>query len=872
MSSRSTPHRRPRSEIEDDDSDMARRSHDSTPSNDSAKRVRTNGYQSEQQSSSSRQRSSNIYDDNDEDDIEGASDTDEGTNNEFQPGAIVRVKLTNFITYENAEFFPGPNLNMVIGPNGTGKSSLVCAICLGLGWNPSHLGRAGQIGEFVKHNKNDAYVEIELQRRPTEARNHVVRLRIIKDGNLREWWLDGRKTSHKNIQKVTTDFNIQVDNLCQFLPQDKVSEFAALSPEDLLLQTQRAAAPEEMLQQHEQLKQLRKLQKTLDIQLEQDKESLGAMENRQENLRAEVQRLQERREIQERISLLQKTVPFAEYKIARMRHMEYKKKKEDAQARFRDLEENLGPTIASIKHKEDYRDQIEVVVKERKAVVDSAEREAASCIKDIEGLDENIQKNEKAIEFERVGEGKRRKEVAKIQRTITNLKAKANEEPIEFDAGTWNERIRAKDKLLREIDAELRELKAEDREISIKGREVKDNISNAEIELAALDTHEGQQLNRLEKVSRETAKAWKWVQDNADKFDKEVYGPPLISCSIKDARYIDAIESIFRQSDYLTITAQTTSDFKKLSDYLHGEMKFAEFPLRTSDSAGLDDPRPLSRQDLNRLGMDGWAIDFIDGPEAVLSMLCGSIQVHRTAISLRDITDDQYNGIVEAQQLNSFVAGSHSYKITRRKEYGPLAVSTSTRAVSPARYWVDQPVDTAAREEIQHKIVFLRAELEKLKTQITPIREKIKDLNSSASEAKAEAERLKEEKGTLQKARNEQLGIPTKIESEEKDLDVKSREKVEYLARIKTINTQQDHAVLLKAKLSLGYKSIVTKIRSYHEDLLDAEVRLIEAKSDVEGLKDRNRDIDQQIEDERRQVKEAEKESKKMKDAAQKSA
>lgn len=54
-----------------------------------------------------------------------------------QPGAIVRVKLTDFVTYTSAEFFPGPNLNMVIGPNGTGKSTLVCAICLGLGWPPS---------------------------------------------------------------------------------------------------------------------------------------------------------------------------------------------------------------------------------------------------------------------------------------------------------------------------------------------------------------------------------------------------------------------------------------------------------------------------------------------------------------------------------------------------------------------------------------------------------------------------------------------------------------------------------------------------------------------------------------------------------------
>ena len=55
---------------------------------------------------------------------------------EHQPGSIVRVKLENFVTYDAVEFSPGPSLNMVIGPNGTGKSTLVCAICLGLGWGP----------------------------------------------------------------------------------------------------------------------------------------------------------------------------------------------------------------------------------------------------------------------------------------------------------------------------------------------------------------------------------------------------------------------------------------------------------------------------------------------------------------------------------------------------------------------------------------------------------------------------------------------------------------------------------------------------------------------------------------------------------------
>lgn len=44
-------------------------------------------------------------------------------------------------TYDHSEVFPGPKLNMIVGANGTGKSSIVCAICLGLAGKTAVLGR-----------------------------------------------------------------------------------------------------------------------------------------------------------------------------------------------------------------------------------------------------------------------------------------------------------------------------------------------------------------------------------------------------------------------------------------------------------------------------------------------------------------------------------------------------------------------------------------------------------------------------------------------------------------------------------------------------------------------------------------------------------
>ncbi|VCW84375.1 unnamed protein product [Gulo gulo] len=80
----------------------------------------------------------------------------------FVEGSIVRIVMENFLTYDICEVSPGPHLNMIIGANGTGKSSIVCAICLGLAGKPAFMGRADKVGFFVKRGCSKGMVEIEL--------------------------------------------------------------------------------------------------------------------------------------------------------------------------------------------------------------------------------------------------------------------------------------------------------------------------------------------------------------------------------------------------------------------------------------------------------------------------------------------------------------------------------------------------------------------------------------------------------------------------------------------------------------------------------------------------------------------------------------
>jgi chromosome segregation ATPase len=135
---------------------------------------------------------------------------------EFTNGAIIRVHMERFVTYDSCDFYPGPKLNVVLGPNGTGKSSLVCAICLGLAGSTTLLGRAKEAGDFVKHGYNDATIEIELYQ---DSGSIAVKRVISREGNKSLWYLNSREVSKKQVVECIRNLNIQVDNLCQFLPQ-----------------------------------------------------------------------------------------------------------------------------------------------------------------------------------------------------------------------------------------------------------------------------------------------------------------------------------------------------------------------------------------------------------------------------------------------------------------------------------------------------------------------------------------------------------------------------------------------------------------------------------------------------------------------------
>ena len=127
--------------------------------------------------------------------------------------------------------------------------------------------------------------------------------------------------------------------------------------------------------------------------------------------------------------------------------------------------------------------------------------------------------------------------------------------------------------------------------------------------------------------------------------------------------------------------------------------------------------RPVSDEDLAGYGLDGWAVDYLDGPEPVLAMLCDNSQLHRAAISLRSHNPRQFAAL-KSSPINIWIAGKELNKIIRRREYDAEAANVTI--LKSARFWTSGETGVSTAEtDLQRTISELQASLEELEAKWT---------------------------------------------------------------------------------------------------------------------------------------------------------
>ncbi|XP_027496737.1 structural maintenance of chromosomes protein 6 [Corapipo altera] len=376
---------------------------------------------------------------NEEENLESSADGNTSSQlTAGEVGIIESIQLKNFMCHSNLGPFQfGSNINFVVGSNGSGKSSVLTALIVGLGGKATATNRGSSLKMFIRDGETSADISITLRNQGRDAfkpevygNSIIVNQRINQEGS-RSYKLKSKSgtlisSKKEELVKILDHYNIQVDNPVTILTQEMSKQF---------LQTK---------SESDKYKFFMKA-----TQLEQMKEDYSCVEKTQQNTRIQIEqgreRLEELRQIYLEKKELYKSIAFVNDMRRRLEELKHNM----AWAVVSEMEKEIEPIKEGIKAEEantefiqkveEWQVKVNEAEKKYKAVQDRLEtvsEEAQALHPQCISLKAEVQAKRKAVneievvynrfktELKRLG-----KDDEQLCKRIEELKSSANQVP-----------------------------------------------------------------------------------------------------------------------------------------------------------------------------------------------------------------------------------------------------------------------------------------------------------------------------------------------------------------------------------------------------------------------------------------------------------
>uniref|UniRef100_T1IJX8 Structural maintenance of chromosomes protein 5 n=1 Tax=Strigamia maritima TaxID=126957 RepID=T1IJX8_STRMM len=682
--------------------------------------------------------------------------TSSTSDNESVHGSIVRIKLNSFLTYDSIEFKPGPKLNVIIGPNGSGKSTIVCAICLGLGGKTKTIGRAGNVAEYIKHGYNKAQIEIELKN--TKGRNFVVWREIRKD-NQSTWMLNREPTSLKNIEDLMASLKIQINNLCQFLPQDRVADFVKMTKQELLENTEKAVGDEEMVKRH---KDLIKLQNDIAHLNTNFESNLQRLENEiQTNARLEekVQNYKDRELYMNIIEVLNQKKPWVEYEISRKLFNDMKNRKRELETELKQLKAKAEPFQKKIEEtKRNVKNLEEKVILVVSRTIEESTRKSNNTLNLMDNFRSDIRDAEEDFKEKKLIEARREEKLESLKKHLDSLKNELMALPAESDIQPQIDDVMSKIKVC------TRDMIQIDSEINSENNErnrLEQEVRGMEQEMKQLKDVHRQRVETLRQRDTPAYKAAMWLRDNKDKFTQNIHEPMMTLINVHNPAMAIYVESHISFDDMCAFVCEDRDDMNKFLKLLRDDQRLSVSAVLAPNKAPHTFLPDHKLEDFWKYGFRSYLRELFTAPDPVMSYLCQQYRVHSVPVG-----DEKTKGMgqdVENQTpFRHFYSSNHYHNISRSKYTGYTLSSIRE---------IRQPQFLKNTFNVE-RVNMLQDNLQKTRELISEISTRCADLLERKQTIEGRIEELKTQKRDLVAKRDSRQMFIAKIYQKEESIRV----------------------------------------------------------------------------------------------------
>lgn len=774
---------------------------------------------------------------------------------------------------------------MIVGANGTGKSSILCAFTLGLGGNPKDLGRADDARHFIMHDKDVAEIEIELE--PFEGEPvHVFKRKIDKHKGGQNgrgastFYINDEKVTAKAVKElVTKKYHISVDNLCQFLPQDRVGSFSGFGPEELLIETVRFFINPErinsivevacfgliptvhlpvfhvdtashptcfpplhlpILQQEKSMSGNGQLYETHQalIEMEADLKKGGSevetfqaklkrLEADNERLEREKERMEEREEAERQLELLNSKFLWLTYDALREAAKNLKTDKDEAKAKLKAEQEKLQPLeeshalLASNKKRHDTR--AKTLDTNLKRAMREQEKQQEKFTKHEEEMDDAVN----GLEFIDTLIRKNQDELARARKNVAKLEA--------VDLPPEDQ-----------IEAAHQEAVNEQKEIRPAFEKAKRELVRSHAAYKELHEERGRKMNKLGKVNDEKAqrkqkifnsfpelgKICEWLDNNKTKFRRPVRGP--IACEITTKSNNAAAFLEFHVPNYTlkSFVVENKGDYDLLYQEVRRGLNIPINILLVENGVLKQVDRPYSASKMRTLkeehGVTGYLDESFTAADPILQALRNAASVHSVLVGdattqasidkkgLLDFLIQPEAGRQAPKKFSIFASkGSRSFRYQGNLSRYSGKMAMSQDELRPPRL-LTPGVNPDYKKKLEDEVKGLNEELLEKERERDELRARKDDIEKQYQEARSRLQHVKDTRTTVAKHHQSLERARAKVSTLEENVN----------------SDVGDEKAKFVRKIQAHMKSIVTALES-HADQQDKIMQLTFSQAGV---------------------------------------
>ncbi|XP_058459192.1 structural maintenance of chromosomes protein 5 [Malaya genurostris] len=747
-------------------------------------------------------------------------------------GKIKSVAVKDFVTYDVAIFYPDEHLNIIIGPNGTGKSTIVAAIVLGMGGHCKLLSRSGSIEDYIKNGKKVAKIEVALYKNVKRAIVMFSRT-FDRDGKDR-FDIDGTKVSHKDFLKRIRDLNIQIDNLCQFLPQDRVQDFAKMNTRELLLNTQSSVCSAKMIDIMELLINKRKEQKNFSKSNSENMVKLKEVETKNEQLRVQIDNMKARKKIETEVEICNARKAWLEYELI---YTEYSTIKGDLLLAKQNLDakqKNLSPLTTKAAKLNKTKDELNNKIRQEQTDISKHSDQLREMESKTEQMEDSINKQKRDLQdaISHAANRENELEQAKKALSLAVQDCKQAHQDMGSEGDQENEKRIVVDKinnLKRECDILISRRNELNQKIET---ELKPEMVSIQRKIESLENNGQIKLKLLQSQFDSTYQATLWLRKNLHLFRGKIYEPIILELNVPNSDNAKYLENTISKRDLIAFTCEDRDDMALFLRKVRQEMRLDGVNVIYSEPAEeLLYRSKIPIQQLARYGFHTYLIDMIEGPFPILNFLCKLYSLHNVPVGT-DETSRMTSSIPDDIRL--FFTPSNRFVISKSRYTGEKSSRCDDLHILNL---LNKNVDPEVLDERKRALQRLTKECDKIRNHRNQIENQIKTVQDQCTDLTTERRKLEEKF-----SRYQQIKIKTKraeqkcTELQARLVDV-SKEKQKFKEYCKKIINEL--LVVQKRKISIldQYVMATVKHDAYRIKLglflkqnaeLDSEVRSAE--------------------------------------------